>query len=163
MRCIILILMENELGVLFRVVGLFFQCGYNIEILMVVFIEDDILFWLIMIIIGDDKKIEQIIKYFNKLIEVVKLVDFIEGVYIECEIMFMKVKVIGVQCVEVKCIVDIFWGQIVDVISIVYMVQFIGIIDKLEVFINVVGEVQVLEVVCFGVFGILWGEKVFSF
>ena len=149
MRRIISILMENEPGALSRVVGLFSQRGYNIETLTVAPTEDD-------------KKIEQITKHLNKLIEVVKLVDLTEGAHIEREIMLMKVKATGAQRAEVKRTVDIFRGQIVDVTSTVYTVQLTGTTDKLEAFINAVGEAQVLEVVRSGVSGISRGEKVLS-
>ena len=136
MRRIISILMENEPGALSRVVGLFSQRGYNIETLTVAPTEDDTLSRLTMTTTGDDKKIEQITKHLNKLIEVVKLVDLTEGAHIEREIMLMKVKATGAQRAEVKRTVDIFRGQIVDVTSTVYTVQLTGTTDKLEAFIN---------------------------
>jgi len=74
----------------------------------------------------------------------------------------MKVKATGAQRAEVKRTVDIFRGQIVDVTSTVYTVQLTGTTDKLEAFINAVGEAQVLEVVRSGVSGISRGEKVLS-
>ncbi|MFT6600528.1 MAG: acetolactate synthase-1/3 small subunit [Alloalcanivorax sp.] len=154
--------MENEPGALSRVVGLFSQRGYNIETLTVAPTEDDTLSRLTMTTTGDDKKIEQITKHLNKLIEVVKLVDLTEGAHIEREIMLMKVKATGAQRAEVKRTVDIFRGQIVDVTSTVYTVQLTGTTDKLEAFINAVGEAQVLEVVRSGVSGISRGEKVLS-
>ena len=162
MRRIISILMENEPGALSRVVGLFSQRGYNIETLTVAPTEDDTLSRLTMTTTGDDKKIEQITKHLNKLIEVVKLVDLTEGAHIEREIMLMKVKATGAQRAEVKRTVDIFRGQIVDVTSTVYTVQLTGTTDKLEAFINAVGEAQVLEVVRSGVSGISLDEKVLS-
>ena len=76
--------------------------------------------------------------------------------------MLMKVKATGAQRAEVKRTVDIFRGQIVDVTSTVYTVQLTGTTDKLEAFINAVGEAQVLEVVRSGVSGISRGEKVLS-
>ncbi|MBF5055567.1 acetolactate synthase 3 regulatory subunit [Alcanivorax sp. 521-1] len=162
MRRIISILMENEPGALSRVVGLFSQRGYNIETLTVAPTEDETLSRLTMTTTGDDKKIEQITKHLNKLIEVVKLVDLTEGAHIEREIMLMKVKATGAQRAEVKRTVDIFRGQIVDVTSTVYTVQLTGTTDKLEAFINAIGETQVLEVVRSGVSGISRGEKVLS-
>ena len=162
MRRILSVLLENESGALSRVVGLFSQRGYNIETLTVAPTEDDTLSRLTMTTTGDDKKVEQITKHLNKLIEVVKRVDLTEGAHIEREIMLMKVKATGAQRAEVKRTVDIFRGQIVDVTSTVYTVQLTGTTDKLEAFINAVGEAQVLEVVRSGVSGISRGEKVLS-
>ena len=162
MRHIISILMENEPGALSRVVGLFSQRNFNIETLNVAPTEDPSLSRLTVTTIGDDRVIEQITKHLNKLIDVVKLVDLTEGAHIEREIMLMKVKATGAQRAEVKRTVDIFRGQIVDVTSTVYTVQLTGTTDKLEAFINAVGEAQVLEVVRSGVSGISRGEKVLS-
>ena len=74
----------------------------------------------------------------------------------------MKIKATGAQRAEVKRTVDIFRGQIVDVTATVYTVQLTGTTDKLEAFINAIGETQVLEVVRSGVSGIARGEKVLS-
>lgn len=161
MRRIISILMENEPGALSRVVGLFSQRGYNIETLTVAPTEDSTLSRLTLTTFGDDKKIEQITKQLNKLIEVVKLVDLTEGAHIERELMLVKIKATGAQRAEVKRTVDIFRGQIVDVTSSLYTVQLAGTTDKLDAFIGAV-EAQVMEVVRSGVSGIARGEKVLS-
>lgn len=161
MRRIISILLENEPGALSRVVGLFSQRGYNIETLTVAPTEDATLSRLTLTTFGDDKKIEQITKNLNKLIEVVKLVDLTEGPHIERELMLVKIKATGAQRAEVKRTVDIFRGQIVDVTSSIYTVQLTGTTDKLDAFIGAV-EAQVMEVVRSGVSGVARGEKVLS-
>lgn len=162
MRRIISVLMENAPGALSRVVGLFSQRGYNIESLTVAPTEDITLSRLTLTTIGDDHKIEQITKHLNKLIDVVKLVDLTEGAHIERELMLIKVKAIGGQREEVKRCVDIFRGQIVDVTPSVYIVQITGTSDKLDAFVQTVGEAAVMEVVRTGVSGIARGEKILS-
>lgn len=159
---IISMLMENEPGALSRVVGLFSQRGYNIESLTVAPTEDASLSRLTLTTIGDDHKIEQITKHLNRLIDVVKLVDLTEGAHIERELMLVKVRATGAQRAEVKRCVDIFRGQIVDVTPTVYTIQITGESDKLDAFINAVGEAAVIEVVRSGVSGIGRGEKVLS-
>lgn len=162
MRRIISVLMENAPGALSRVVGLFSQRGYNIETLTVAPTEDETLSRLTMTTIGDDHKIEQITKNLNKLIDVVKLVDLTEGAHIERELMLIKVKASGALRAEIKRCVDIFRGQIVDVTSTVYTIQITGTSDKLDAFVQSIGETAVLEVVRSGVSGIARGEKVLS-
>jgi acetolactate synthase-1/3 small subunit len=162
MRRIISVLMENEPGALSRVVGLFSQRGYNIESLTVAPTEDRTLSRLTLTTIGDDHKIEQITKHLNKLIDVVKLVDLTEGPHIERELMLIKVRASGAQRAEIKRSVDIFRGQIVDVTASVYTIQITGASDKLDAFLNAVGEASILEVVRSGVSGIGRGEKVLS-
>ena len=162
MRRIISVLMENAPGALSRVVGLFSQRGYNIESLTVAPTEDPTLSRLTLTTLGDDHKIEQITKHLNKLIDVVKLVDLTEGAHIERELMLVKVKAAGAQRAEVKRCVDIFRGQIVDVTSSLYIIQITGASDKLDAFLQAVGDTAILEVVRTGVSGISRGEKVLS-
>jgi acetolactate synthase-1/3 small subunit len=162
MRHIISILLENEPGALSRVVGLFSQRHYNIESLTVAPTEDRTLSRLTITTIGDDRKIEQITKHLNKLIDVVKLVDLTEGSHIERELMLVKVKAAGAQRAEIKRTTDIFRGQIVDVTSTVYSIQLTGTSDKLDSFLDAIGNSSVLEVARTGVTGISRGEKVLS-
>jgi acetolactate synthase-1/3 small subunit len=160
MRHIISILLENEPGALSRVVGLFSQRNYNIESLTVAPTEDHTLSRLTITTIGDDRKIEQITKHLNKLIDVVKLIDLTEGSHIERELMLVKVKASGAQRAEIKRTTDIFRGQIVDVTSTVYSIQLTGASDKLDSFLAAIGNASVLEVARTGVTGISRGEKV---
>lgn len=162
MRRIISVLLENAPGALSRVVGLFSQRGYNIETLTVAPTEDPTLSRLTLTTIGDDRIIEQITKHLNKLVDVVKLVDLTEGSHIEREIMLIKVRASGAQRAEIKRCVDIFRGQIVDVTSSIYTVQVVGASDKLDAFVEAVGDAAILEVVRSGVSGIARGEKVLS-
>ena len=159
MRHIISVLMEKEPGALSRVVGLFAQRGYNIESLNVAPTEDVTLSRLTLTTLGDDRVIEQITKQLNKLIDVVKLVDLTEGAHIERELMLVKVRATGAQRAEIKRCTDIFRGQIVDVSPTVYTIQVTGTSDKLDAFIDSVGDAAVLEVVRSGVSGIARGEK----
>lgn len=162
MRRIISILLENEAGALSRVVGLFSQRNFNIETLTVAPTHDPTLSRLTLTTTGDDKIIEQITKHLNKLIEVVKLVDLTEGAHIERELMLVKVRAVGNQRAEIKRAADIFRGQIVDIGPAFYTVQLAGATDKLDAFIQAVGEASILEVVRSGVSGIARGEKILS-
>ncbi len=162
MRRIISVLMENEPGALSRVVGLFSQRGYNIETLNVAPTEDPTMSRLTLTTIGDDHKIEQITKHLNRLVDVVKLVDLSEGAHIERELMLVKVRATGAQRAEIKRCTDIFRGQIIDVGPSVYTIQVTGAADKLDSFLEAVGEAAIMEVVRSGVSGIARGEKVLS-
>jgi len=162
MRHIISILLENEPGALARVVGLFAQRSYNIETLTVAPTEDESLSRMTITTTGPDRVIEQITKQLNKLIAVVKLVDLTEGAHIERELMLIKVKASGAQRAEIKRTADIFRGQIVDVTANIYTIQLTGATDKLEAFIEAIGENCILETVRTGVSGIARGEKTLS-
>ncbi|MDG1025335.1 MAG: acetolactate synthase small subunit [Gammaproteobacteria bacterium] len=162
MRHIISVLMENEPGALSRVVGLFSQRNYNIDSLTVAPTEDQSLSRLTLTTTGDERRIEQITKHLNKLVDVVKLVDLTEGAHIERELMLIKVKATGAQRAEVTRTTEIFRGQVVDLTNSVFSIQLIGTSDKLDAFITALGESIVLEVARTGVSGISRGEKVLT-
>ena len=162
MRRSISLLMENEPGALCRVVGVFSQGGYNIETLNVAPTEDPTLSRLTLTTVGDDRVIEKITKQLNKMIDVVKLTDLTEGAHIERELMLIKVRATGAQREEIKRSTDIFRGQIVDVTSTLYTIMLAGTQQKLDAFIQAVGDAVILEVVRSGVSGISRGDRVLS-
>ena len=155
-------LMENEPGALSRVVGLFSQRNYNINSLTVAPTDDSTLSRLTVTTIGDDRKIEQIVKHLNKIVDVVKLVDLTESSHIERELMLIKVKVSGAQRAEVMRLAEVFRGEIVDVTPSSYVVQLTGTSDKLDAFISALGDTSILEVARTGVSGISRADKVLN-
>ncbi|MCZ6659564.1 MAG: acetolactate synthase small subunit [Gammaproteobacteria bacterium] len=162
MRRIIAVLLENEAGALSRVVGLFAQRNYNIESLNVAPTEDPTLSRVTLTTVCDDKKIEQITKHLNRLIDVVKVLDLFDAEYVERELMLIKIRAEGAVRDEVKRSCDVFRGQIIDVTHNTYTVQVTGPSDKLDAFIRAVGKTTILEVVRSGVSGISRGDKVLS-
>ncbi len=162
MRRVIAVLLENEAGALSRIVGLFAQRNYNIESLNVAPTEDPTLSRVTITTVGDDRKIEQITKHLNRLIEVVKVLDLFDSEHVERELMLIKVRAEGATRDEVKRTCDVFRGQIIDVTANTYTVQLTGPSDKLEAFIRAVGKTTILEVVRSGVSGISRGDKVLS-
>ena len=153
------VLLENEPGALSRVVGLFSQRGYNIETLNVAPTEDPTLSRLTLTTLGDDRKMEQMTKQLNKLVDVVKLVDLTEGAHIERDLMLIKVRATGEQRAEIKRCSDIFRGQIIDVGPSIYTIMLTGTAEKLDSFIEAIGDAAILEVVRSGVAGIARGER----
>lgn len=160
MRHIISILMENESGALSRVAGLFSARGYNIESLTVAPTDDATLSRMTLVTVGSEEIVEQIIKQLNKLVDVVKLIDLIEHRHIEREMMLIKVKVQGEARDEVKRLVDIFRGRIIDVAPQNYTIEITGAGEKLDAFIAALGAHQIVEVVRSGVMGIARGDIV---
>ena len=152
-------LLENEAGALSRVAGLFSARGYNIESLTVGPTEDPTLSRLTLVTRGSDDIIEQITKQLNKLVDVVKLIDLTEGPHIEREMLLIKIRADATMREEVKRLVDIFRGRIVDVTDTSYTVELTGTGDKLDAFIQAVRSAGILEVVRSGVSGIARGER----
>ncbi len=164
MRHIISILMENETGALSRVAGLFSARGYNIESLTVAPTEDPSLSRMTLVTSGSDQIIEQITKQLNKLIDVVKLIDLTEGPHIEREMMLVKVKAAAASEArnEINRLAGIFRGNIIDVTSNSYTIELTGTGDKLDAFIQAVGQEDIIETVRSGVSGISRGDKSLS-
>lgn len=159
MRHIISILIENESGALSRVAGLFSARGYNIESLTVAPTEDDSLSRMTLVTRGNDEVIEQITKQLNKLVDVVKLIDLADAQHIERELMLVKIKTTHDSRQEVKSMVDIFRGKIIDVTATSYVVEMTGQSSKLDAFIHSFEEGSIIEVVRSGPTGISRGEK----
>jgi acetolactate synthase-1/3 small subunit len=159
MRHIISILLENEAGALSRVSGLFSARGYNIESLAVAPTEDPSLSRMTLVTRGDDAIIEQITKQLNKLVDVVKLQDLTEGAHIEREMMLVKARAVGAEREEIKRLIDIFRGRVIDVTDTTYTMELTGDSDKLDAFLRAVDPKLLLEVVRSGSNGIARGER----
>ncbi|HCP78878.1 MAG TPA: acetolactate synthase small subunit [Pusillimonas sp.] len=160
MKHVISILIENEPGGLFRVVGLFSARAYNIETLTVAPTEDTTLSRMTIVTTGSDEVIEQITKHLNRLIDVVKVVDLSEGPHIRRELMLIKVRAVGKEREEIKRMADIFRGHIVDVTDKAYTIELTGNQEKIEAFIGALDRSAILETVRTGVSGIGRGERV---
>ena len=159
MRHIISILLENESGALSRVAGLFSARAYNIESLSVAPTDDPSLSRMTIVTTGTEEIIEQINKQLNKLIDVVKLIDMTGDVHVERELMLIKVKAVDGERDEVKRLVDIFHGRVIDVTDTTYTIEITGDGDKLNAFVEALSSITIHEVVRSGLIGISRGDK----
>lgn len=159
MRHILSLLLENETGALSRVSGLFSARAYNIESLTVAPTEDPTVSRMTLVTSGSDEVIEQITKHLNKLVDVIKVMDLNESRHIERELMLIKLLAKGDNREEIKRLVDIFRGRIIDVTENTYTIEMTGAGDKLDAFIDALDDNDILEVVRSGVSGIARGDK----
>jgi acetolactate synthase I/III small subunit len=159
MRHILSLLLENEAGALSRVSGLFSARGFNIESLTVAPTEDPTVSRMTLVTSGSDEIMEQITKHLNKLVDVIKVIDLSEYHHIERELLLIKLLAKNTDREEIKRLVDIFRGRIIDVTDSTYTVEMTGHGEKLDAFIGALDEKVILEVVRSGVSGISRGEK----
>ncbi|MCT8589623.1 acetolactate synthase small subunit [Glaesserella parasuis] len=160
MRRILSVLLENESGALSRVVGLFSQRGFNIESLTVAPTDDPSLSRMTIVAQGDEQVLEQIEKQLHKLIDIFKVTNLSHCEHIEREALLLKVRAVGSTRDEIKRMVDIFRGQIVDITPKQYTIQLSGASDKLNAFIETVkAETTIIEIVRSGVISLARGEK----
>lgn len=159
MRHIISILIENEAGALSRVAGLFSARAYNIESLTVAPTDDASLSRMTVVTLGTDEVIEQVCKQLNKLIDVVKLINLTDDVHVERELILIKVHAEGEQRDEIKRIVDIFHGHIVDMTDTTYMLEVTGDSGKIDALLKALEHIALLEVVRSGQLGMARGAS----
>src|SRR5215472_11025182 len=133
------VLVENEFGVLARVAGLFSGRGYNIESLTVN--EDPIdptVSRIVLVTAGDDQVLEQVNKQLNKLVSVIKVIDFKDTSIIEREMVMVKMSVEERTRAELDSIVAAFRAHVVDIGPRAVTVELTGSADKIKAFIDLV-------------------------
>ncbi|PYK59746.1 MAG: acetolactate synthase small subunit [Verrucomicrobia bacterium] len=145
MRHTISVLVENKFGVLTRIAGLFSGRGYNIDTLNVAPTQDPSASRMTIVTRGDDATLEQIVKQLNKLVDVLKVIDFREGEYVDRELILVKVSVDSKSRAEVMQITDIFRAKIVDVQPRSVTIEITGSEDKVEKFIDLMKTFGILD------------------
>jgi len=128
MRHIISVMVDNKPGVLARVAGLFSGRGFNIESLSVNETLDPTMSQMTIVTRGDDRILEQIDKQLNKLVDVIKVVDYHskESNHIARELILIKVSIDEKKRSEILSIIDIFRAKVVDVAHNCYTVEITG-------------------------------------
>lgn len=159
MRHIISVLVENEFGVLARVAGLFSARGFNIESLCVAETLDPSLSIMTIVTTGNDDILEQILKQLNKLINVIKVVDFKDIDYVSREMILVKVSAENEKRDEIMRLTEIFRGNIVDVSPKTYTIMVTGDEEKIRAFLNLLKPFGIRELVRTGPVAIPRGEK----
>jgi acetolactate synthase-1/3 small subunit len=160
-RHTIAVLVDNEPGILARVVGLFSGRGYNIESLVVA--ETDAKQHLSRITIvtsGTPMVIEQIKAQLDRLVPVHKVSDLtIGGPSVERELALVKVASAGDKRVESLRIADIFRARVIDSTTQSFVFELTGSTEKLNAFINLMEPLGLVEVSRTGVVAIARGDK----
>jgi acetolactate synthase I/III small subunit len=159
MRHTITVLVENEFGVLARIAGLFSGRGFNIDSLSVAPTNEDTLSRMTIVTRGDDKILEQINKQLNKLVDVIKVIDFEDGSCIEREMALIKVTAEDEKRAEVLRIVDIFRAKIIDVTARSYTIESTGAPAKIDAILELLRPLGLKELVRTGAVAIGRGSK----
>jgi acetolactate synthase-1/3 small subunit len=158
-RQIFSILVDNEPGVLARVSGLFSGRGFNIDSLCVAETTDPSISRITLTTVGDIFVLEQIKKQLNKMINVIKVVDFAGTSFVQREMALIKVRARPEHRAEILRIVDIFRSRIVDVSSDYYIVEVTGDEDKLGAFLTLLKPMGIKEIASTGVIALAREKK----
>ena len=159
MRHVISVLVENEFGVLARVAGLFSGRGFNIESLCVAETLDPTVSAMTIVTRGSEAILEQILKQLNKLINVIKVVDFQEVEHVSREMVLVKVNVTERNREEILRMTEIFRGRVIDVSARTYTVEITGTEEKIKAFLTLVKPLGIKELVRTGAVAMIRGEK----
>jgi len=157
----IAILVDNESGVLARVIGLFSGRGYNIESLTVAEVDArENLSRITVVTSGTPMIIEQIKNQLSRLVPVHKVSDLTnEGPHLERELALVKVRGTGEKRVESLRIADIFRARVVDSTIESFVFEMTGSTEKLNAFINLMQPLGLVDVSRTGVVAIARGPE----
>jgi acetolactate synthase-1/3 small subunit len=155
------VLVDNESGVLARVIGLFSGRGYNIESLTVAEVDAaQHLSRITIVTSGTPMIIEQIKNQLDRLVPVHKVTDLsVEGPSLEREMALVKVRGTGEKRVESLRIADIFRARVVDSTIESFVFEMTGSTEKLNAFINLMTPLGLVDVSRTGVVAIARGGE----
>ena len=152
---------DNEAGVLARVIGLFSGRGYNIESLTVAEVNTvERLSRITVVTSGTPMVIEQIKQQLARIVPVHRVSDLSsEGPHIERELALVKVRGTGEKRVESLRIADIFRARVVDSTIESFVFEMTGSTEKLNAFINLMQPLGLIDVSRTGVVAIARGPE----
>jgi acetolactate synthase-1/3 small subunit len=157
----IAVLVDNEPGVLARVIGLFSGRGYNIESLTVSEVDPERgLSRITIITSGTAQILEQIKAQLDRLVPVHRVSDLSsEGPHVERELALVKVSGRGNKRVESLRIADIFRARVVDSSHDHFTFEMTGRSEKLDMFVELMLPLGLVDVSRTGVVAISRGEE----
>jgi len=155
------VLVDNEAGVLARVVGLFSGRGYNIDSLTVAEVDhSDSQSRITIVTTGTPQVIEQIKAQLGRLVPIHAVTDLtVEGPHVEREMALVKVAGSGEIRVESLRIADIFRARVVDSTINSFVFEITGSTDKINSFVSLMRPLGLVDVSRTGVVAISRGDK----
>jgi len=136
MKHIISALVQNKPGVLAHVAGMFAARNFNIDSLVVGRTEDPDLSRMTIVVIGDDRVLEQVRKQLAKIVPVVKVLDFASQSVVARDLLLLSVCAPAEKRSEIQALIEMFHGKVVDVGSKFIMVEVSGSERKIEAFLD---------------------------
>jgi acetolactate synthase-1/3 small subunit len=155
------VLVDNEPGILARVVGLFSARGYNIESLTVSEIEHDKrLSRITVVVVATKKVLIQIKLQLERLVPVHKVHDLTaEGSHVERELALIKVRGTGEHRAETLRLADAFRAHIIDATVESFVFEVTGKPEKIDSFVSLMAPLGLVEVVRTGLAAISRGPE----
>lgn len=165
MRNVIAALVTNEPGVLSQVAGMFAARGFNIDSLVVGRTENPELSRMTIVVNGDAAVLEQVRKQLQKLVPVVKVVDYSEVDFVERDLMLIQVTTTGKapgsrhHRNELIELAKVFRAKVVDVSEDRLMIELSGTEEKIEAFAELARPYGIVELARTGVIAMPRGNS----
>lgn len=155
------VVVDNEAGVLARIVGLFSSRGYNIESLTVADVSaDHAVSRITVVTTGTAHVVEQIIAQLDRLVPVHRVLDLTAlGPHVEREMALVKVAGDGQARDEALRMADVYRARVVDATTTSFVFEVTGSSEKIDTFVGLMREVGLVEVVRTGVVAIARGRE----
>ena len=147
MRHAISVLLQNEVGALTRMTGMFSSRGYNIETLNVAPTEDPLVSRVTLVVTGSDVAIAQLNAQLAKLIDVVNIHDMTLGEHFERELVIVKIKLATGGLARVMSLTKQFGAEILDDAQVSCTIQLTGRVQDIDAFIAEAAEIGEISAV----------------
>lgn len=152
------ILVDNKPGVLTHVSGLISRRAFNIESISAGYTEEtDVTRINIEVSVGDKHELEQVINQLSKLIDIIKIVNLGEVDSIVRELVLLKVRANKETLKDIRNIVDVFRGKIVDISPENVVIEITGSQGKIEAICEMMAQFEIIEIARTGTIAISRG------
>ena len=147
MRHVISVLLQNEVGALTRMTGLFSTRGYNIDSLNVAPTENSLVSRVTLVISGSDEAITQLNSQLGKLVDVLSIHDMTLDKYFEYELVIIKIDLFDESVNEIEILVNEYDAELLDNQINSYTVQLTAKLEKINAFIDKVSQLGELQAI----------------
>lgn len=147
MRHVISVLLQNEVGALTRMTGLFSTRGYNIDSLNVAPTDDPLVSRVTLVVSGSDWAISQLNAQLAKLVDVVNIHDMTLGDHFERELAIVKLKLAEGGVAAARAVAKDFAAEMLDDAQNSCTMQLTGRPDKIDAFIKAAAAIGLLSAI----------------
>ena len=155
------VIVDNEPGILARIAGLFTARGYNIESLTVSEITlDKAVSRITIVTSASPATLEQIVAQLERLVPVHQVTDLTaRGAHVERELALVKLAGSGDHRIEALRLAEVYRARVVDATIASFVFEVTGTIEKIDKFVELMGEVGLVEVARTGIVAIARGAE----
>lgn len=160
MKSTLSVLVENQPGLLSKVVSLFARRGFNIDSLAVGVTEDSTISRITIVVDGDESIIEQVEKQLNKLIQVIKVKVLTPGNFLSRELSLIKVNCRTQDRIDLMKIAELMKARIIDVAPSSLTLEISDTQENTQTLIDLVHPYGIKEIVRTGAIAIEKGAQI---